>query len=205
MCEGLLGKPEYFVSHWWGYKWRNLIAMIREHDNALVASGKPPGVYWLDHFVLNENGMADVQQDKEQWRRKIVTLLRTSLRNCGNLLLCCSAGSQGIGWERPAPIARVWCLFEVYAAILEDVKVIVQLAPTDMVEFQRALLANGMQRVERALESLDARNAGASVMSDKELILADIEADVGIAEFNRRVRERVLAEYKRVATSAGMR
>ena len=48
------------------------------------------------------------------------------------------------------------------------------------------------------MEGLDARDAEASVASDKDMILRDIETTVGMEEFNRRVRDCVLAEYKRV-------
>ena len=62
-----------------------------------------------------------------------------------------------------------------------------------------------MDRVERALASLDARNASASVASDKGMIIGDIEATVGLEEFNSLVRSSMRREYKRIATSAGMR
>ena len=131
--------------------------------------------------------------------------LRFSLRACGTLVLCCSAGPTGLGWESPAPFSRVWCLFEVYVAITEAAHVIVKLATNDMVEFQKALNKNGMERVDRALAGLDARKADASVDSDKEMILHNIEQTVGLDGFNSRVRESMREEYKRIATSAGMR
>ena len=124
---------------------------------------------------------------------------------CGTLLLCCSAGPTGApGWERPAPFARVWCLFEVFVAIVEDVAVVVCLGPADMTAFRKALNANGMARVSEALAGLDARDAGASVPSDKDMIMADIDASVGIEAFNERVRGTMLVEFKRISMSAGM-
>ena len=109
------------------------------------------------------------------------------------------------GWERPAPFARVWCLFEVFVAIKEEVTVIVQLGSHDMTEFRVALNTTGLERVNKALAGLDARDAQASVPSDKGMILGDIEEVVGMEEFNRRVRAGMLAEFKRIATRASMR
>ena len=63
----------------------------------------------------------------------------------------------------------------------------------------------GSERVNRALAGLDARDAQASVETDKGMILSDIESAVGMEEFNRRVREGVLAEFKRIATRASIR
>ena len=41
--------------------------------------------------------------------------------------------------------------------------------------------------------------------SDKEMILHNIEQTVGLDGFNSRVGESMREEYKRIATSAGMR
>ena len=81
---------------------------------------------------------------------------------------------------------------------------IVQLGSHDMTEFRVALNTTGLERVNRALAGLDARDAQASVESDKGMILRDIESAVGMEEFNRRVREGMLAEFKRIATQASM-
>ena len=92
----------------------------------------------------------------------------------------------------------------MFQAIAARANVVVQLASGDMVEFQKALNKDGMDRVERALAGLDARNASASVASDKGMIIGDIEATVGLEEFNSLVRSSMRREYKRIATSAGM-
>ena len=73
-----------------------------------------------------------------------------------------------------------------------------------MAEFHKALNKDGMDRVERALASLDAQNASSSVFADKQMILGDIEATVGLQRFNDIVRSSMRAEYRRIATSAGM-
>ena len=100
----------------------------------------------------------------------------------------------------------MWCLFEVYVAITEDVGVVVTLSENEEVGFQKALQKNnGLARVENALANLDARNASASVPDDKDLIMAKIEGGVGVEAFNERVRECMLAEFKRISTSAAMR
>ena len=59
-----------------------------------------------------------------------------------------------------------------------------------------------MERVHGALVALDALNAGASVPSDRDMILGDIEATVGVEQFNKRVQESMRTEYKKIATSA---
>ena len=199
--EGLLGKPEFFISHWWGYKAVDLLTMVLAHDSERTAAGEPHAAYFLDMFVLNQHQMTKDCTTDEDKRAQLVDSLRFSLRACGTLLLCCTSGPSGdAGWERPAPIERVWCLFEVYVAITEDAKVTVRLAPKDADEFRQALNNGGMERLTRALHALDASNAGASVESDKQMILGDIDSTVGLGEFNQRVRQSMLAQFKQVAT-----
>ena len=55
---------------------------------------------------------------------------------------------------------------------------------------------------ESRARRLDARDASAPVPSDKDIVLDDIARSVGFDEFNRRVREGMLAEYKRIVMSA---
>ena len=157
-------------------------------------------------FILNQHELTKNCTSDEEKRTQLIDGLRLSLRACGNLLLCCMPGPTGVpGWERPAPFARVWCLFEVFVAIKEEVTVIVQLGSHDMTEFRVALNTTGLERVNKVLAGLDARDAQASVESDKGMIMSDIEEAVGMEEFNRRVREGMLAEFRRIATRASMR
>ena len=179
--------------------------MVREHDKERRAEGESPPIYFLDIFVLNQHQMTNGCTSDEEMRNQLIQGLQNSLRTCGTMLLCCTAGPDGVGWERPAPFGRVWCLFEIFVSIAEDVKVAVRFAPKDSSEFRQALTQGGMRRVEAALRELDARDASATVENDKVMILGDIEATVGLSEFNLRVRESMRTEYRRIATNLGIR
>ena len=63
---------------------------------------------------------------------------------------------------------------------------------------------DGMARVNAALEKLNARDADATMPSDLDSILEDIELTIGLDAFNERVRGALLAEYKRIS-GAGLR
>ena len=56
-----------------------------------------------------------------------------------------------------------------------------------------------------ALASLDAQKASAMVPSDRTMIMEAIETSVGLDEFNRLVREKMLDEFKRAAIQSTMR
>ena len=93
-------------------------------------------------------------------------------------------------------------MFEVFIAITEEVKVVVRLTSKDMTEFRRAVYKDGDKCVEKAMAALDARNATASVVSDKDMIMGDIDAGVGIEEFNRCVRGCMFTEFNRIVRDA---
>ena len=177
--------------------------MLRAHAAKLESAGEPPVFYFFDAFAINQHSFFLGSTDDEETQRCLIEGLRSSILKCGQIVLLCTRGPTGKpGWEQPAPLGRVWCLFEVFVAVTEGVKVVVRLGSKDMVDFQRALNMDGMARVSRALAALDARVASASVSSDKEMVLDDIERTVGFDEFNRQVRKSMLAEYKRIVVSA---
>ena len=200
----LLGKATCFISHWWGYRFLDLIAIVREHENALKAAGEPPAAYFLDMLLLNQHRLKREFEDESK-REKLTDALRDCLKACGRVVLCCAAGPSGVGWESPAPLGRIWCLYEIYVAITEDdVQITMQLGPSDAIQFRQAVNKDGLARVERALAAVNARDASATMPEDLATILGEIDTKLGMERFNALVREGMLKEYQRIAMT-GMR
>ena len=187
-----------------GYPFVSVVSMAEQNDARRAAQGLGPGAYFFDLCLLNQHRLMRGANDDEK-RAKLVEALRNCLIGCGHVLLCCAQGPSGVGWETPAPFVRIWCLFEIYKSLECGVPITIQLGAKEQSDFRAALNKRGLVRVETALDKLDAREAGATMEDDKRDILADIEATVGLEEFNRVVRASMRAEYKKIATSAGMR
>ena len=114
-------------------------------------------------------------------------------------------GRGGDSSSRAHALARARrCLFEVFVAISNGVRMTVQLGAADARDFRSALNKGGMARVQKALEAIDARDAAASVQSDLDMILGQIADKTGMVSFNERVRGALLAEFKRIS-GAGLR
>ena len=64
-----------------------------------------------------------------------------------------------------------------------------------------AAVANGNFRAEDAVGEIDAANAGATVASDKDMIMALIQEQVGLDRFNTEMREYLLKAFKTTVTS----
>ena len=187
-----------------GYPFVSVVSMAEQNDARRAAQGLGPGAYFFDLCLLNQHRLMRGANDDEK-RAKLVEALRNCLVGCGHVLLCCAQGPSGVGWETPAPFVRIWCLFEIFKSLECGVPITMQLGAKEQEDFRVALNKGGLARVNAALDNVDAREAGATMEDDKRDILADIERTVGLDEFNRRVREGLKMEYKRIATSAGMR
>ena len=64
------------------------------------------------------------------------------------MLLACGKGSgDAPGWAEPAPLTRIWCLFEVYVALKESVPMTMTMQTSDATDFLTALGQGGMREV----------------------------------------------------------
>jgi len=118
------------------------------------------------------------------------------------MVLCCAAGpNQKPGWEEPAPLCRIWCLFEIFHSFQEGLNIEMQFAPEDERDFKIALQKNGLTRIEKALSMIDVATAQASVEKDRMLILNSIQKQMTLEDFNNRVRDGLRLEYRRVSAS----
>ena len=202
--NGWLGKPNMFVSHWWGYSFVTLLEMIHAHEKRRKAVGEPPAYYFFDIFVLNQWQLFRGCTSDEAKREQLVISLRQSLIACGRVLLCCAGGPSGLpGWESPAVLRRVWCLFEVFHSIREGVEIVIQLGPDDEAGFWIALnKKDGPSRVKAALDAIQIEDAHASVEADKQLIKQAIMNTTGVDEFDSFVRAGLASEYRRISANS---
>ena len=105
-----LGKTSHFASHWWGYKFLDLVAALRTFS----ATCSEPPFFFLDTMAINQHMFFLGSTSDQTTQEELLVGLRASLHACGNLLLCCMPGPSGDpGWMSPAPFTRIWCLFEV--------------------------------------------------------------------------------------------
>lgn len=46
--EGWLGTPTFFLSHWWGYSFVEVVAIVEAHEAQRAREGLPPAYYFFD-------------------------------------------------------------------------------------------------------------------------------------------------------------
>uniref|UniRef100_A0A7S2QU83 NACHT domain-containing protein n=1 Tax=Chlamydomonas chlamydogama TaxID=225041 RepID=A0A7S2QU83_9CHLO len=148
--------PTFFISHKWGGQFSHLVKILREH-----LSGALPGqvFLWLDIFAVNQHPGAEQADD---------------LRNLKAAIQIAS-GTLVILDKEGGPLRRVWCLYEFWNTL--KVK-----GPEGL----HMLTGGGFSPKDMlgVLGNINVSEADATVASDKERILMDINLDVGITKFN---------------------
>ena len=79
------------------------------------------------------------------------------------------------------------------------IDIALQFCDRDELAFRAALSEGGMARISEVLEGIDAIKASATLQSDLEMILLEIENSMGLDAFNALIRKGILAEYKNLA------
>lgn len=91
------------------------------------------------------------------------------------------------------------CLFECWVALDMKLGIVLQFGDQDECAFRAALSKGGMARVDEVLQGIDATKAEATLRSDLEMILLEIEGSMGLHAFNELIRNGLLAEYRNLA------
>jgi hypothetical protein len=98
---------------------------------------------------------------------------------------------------RMAVISR--CLYECYIAFDMKLGVVLQFGDQTERDFRAALSKGGIARINEVLDGIDATKAEATMRSDLQIILSEIEASMGLHVFNQKIREGILTEYRSLA------
>eukprot|EP00937_MAST-01D_sp_MAST-1D-sp2_P004358 g4358.t1 len=167
----------------WSYRFCDLLDVIETFERQ-AAPGKTL-YYWFDIFVMNQHS------EKELGQEQLLENLRAAVRAPGRVLLAMDS------WRDPAPLARVWCLLEIYTAMQEGAELVMCLGSAEQASFADNVVQNQVD-VQRVLETLDAREAEATVEGDRDMIFDLIRDGAGFTDFNRTIRDALRRSFERV-------
>eukprot|EP00937_MAST-01D_sp_MAST-1D-sp2_P008261 g8261.t1 len=172
------------LSHTWSYRFRDLLDIIETFESQ--SQPEHTVYYWFDIFVMNQHS------EEELGQQQLLENLRASVRAPKRVLLAIDS------WRDPSPLTRVWCLLEIFTAIAEGAELVMCLSSAEQASFAEKLAKNQAE-VHRALESVDAEKAEATVVSDREMIFEMIRRSKGFAHFNTTIRDALRHSFERVA------
>lgn len=188
-----VGRPTIFLSHAWMFRFRNVVAALRAFVDGLPP-GAPPTFVWFDCFSIDEHATQTMPQ--EWWG----STFREAIALIGHTVMMLSP------WDAPVPLARAWCLWELFCTAEQGVEFSVCLGPEEQRAFEAAILEKHDVLFD-VFESIDVARSEAGSEADRAMILGAVEATVGgSARLNglafERMREWVVGTVRRLAAAA---
>eukprot|EP00047_Mylnosiga_fluctuans_P010598 m.17122 g.17122 ORF g.17122 m.17122 type:complete len:737 (-) comp3210_c0_seq1:123-2333(-) len=113
---------------------------------------------------------------------------RQSIATIGTVLLVMTP------WDKPIPVTRAWCLFEMYSTMVTEAQMHVMIPGSQLVPFAEAVAADS-DSVIGALATIDASRAKSFKPSDREMIFKVIEAEIGFDKLNQSVKAKLREWY----------
>ncbi|KAH9074676.1 hypothetical protein Ae201684P_022477 [Aphanomyces euteiches] len=175
----LYAKPAtWFVSHAWSYVHLDVVDAL---DDFFQENGLDDSVaVWFCTFCNNQHEIKSQVHAFEHW----FGIFRSSLRSIGNVVMVMSP------WNDPITLMRTWCVFEVYASIVENARFEIAMGKS-----QRESFLLDMQSEESAftkmLGTIKSEKSQTTVPSDRDNIFKLIQDEVGFTKLDRMVFEAI--------------
>ena len=170
----LVGTANAFLSHSYGYRFKDVLDAARAWEQRQPA-GSGPWFYYYDLAVVNQHASKDVV-DFEVLRDEF----GGGVAAAGRTLLV-------LRWENPEALGRAWCIFEVAATLQREVPLDIIMPPADAKGLIEALCDNDFTCVENKLCTIDAENAKAREELDLQNIRRMISGMGGFVKVNELV------------------
>jgi len=191
--------PTHMLSYSWSYSVVMIVEALQkfEHEHP-PSKGQQCNYYFVDQFALNQHEFAKDCTQK-QIEDMMLATLKESIRVPAQMICLLHP------WQDPVPFRRVWCLFELYIAITLSAKVIMHFPAEDAVGFYSKLRNEEVKAdVETValVPTIDAKQAQATMESDRERIFQEITDSIGMDEFNRQLQEYLEGAMRAAAMEA---
>ena len=100
-------------------------------------------------------------------------------------------------WDAPQPLARAWCLWELYHTVDCGARLDVVMSDEQRRRFRRALMnedgGDGLESITRAVTSIDVERAETRKAKDRDMIMDAVRGSVGFYELNKLLMARMRA------------
>jgi len=154
-----VGSPNVFVSHAWSYKFVDVVQALCE-----FADRQPePVFFWFDCLCIDEHATQVLGPDF--WD----TTFKASIAAIGHTVMVLSP------WQKPIPLTRSWCLWEIFCTIDVGARFTVCLPNKEKKAFQEAL-RDDHEAFLHAVADIDVAEAEAGNPTDKQRILDAVQA-----------------------------
>ena len=99
-------------------------------------------------------------------------------------------------WNKPEPLERIWCIWEIFYALQSNLPVRVVIPKIQMSDMKTTILLYSREGVKKAIGDIDVSRAQAREKNDQEAILNLIRcSDGGISRVNQQVCDKMRLCY----------
>ena len=144
----LNAKANMFVSHAWKYAFQDIVA-------ALETSNQDGDILWFDICTVNQH--KSETRDFDWWQ----TTFQDAVREIGCTVLVLSP------WERPIPLTRSWCIWEVFSTLVTGANLEVVMSDTAR---YLDVLQTDFERIMKELCQLDADHRRLSLVRQRAVL-----------------------------------
>ncbi|KAF0735477.1 hypothetical protein Ae201684_008044 [Aphanomyces euteiches] len=162
----LYAKPAtWFVSHAWSYLYLDVVDAL---DDFFQENGLDDSVaMWFCTFCNNQH---EIQT-------------KSSLRSIGNVVMVMSP------WNCPITLKRTWCVFEVYASIVENARFEIAMGKSQLEAFLQDM--KDSSSFFQMLTTIQSEKSETTIPSDRDNIFRLIQDEVGFTKLDRMVFEAI--------------
>ncbi|KAH9140414.1 hypothetical protein AeRB84_015363 [Aphanomyces euteiches] len=170
----LYAKPAmWFVSHAWSYLYLDVVDAL---DDFFQENGLDDSVaVWFCTFCNNQHEIKEQTYDFDHW----FGIFRSSLREIGNVVMVMSP------WNNPTTLTRTWCVFELYASIVENARFEIAMGRSQKESFLQDIRHD--LAFTQMLATIQSEKSQTTIPSDRDNIFKLIRDEVGFAKLDRMV------------------
>jgi tetratricopeptide (TPR) repeat protein len=157
---------DVFISYAWTYSFKDLLAALSENPTDRYV--------WIDAFVLNQHMLSATATDV------LREMFSKALQKIGNSEVVL------IPYDDPIPAHRIWCVFEQYIIVTNNINWVPRMTPVDREEFKKKLSQGslGVKFFFKIFSAIDVEKAEAEVENDRATILKLVR-EVGVSNVNK--------------------
>jgi hypothetical protein len=157
----LSGKATHFVSWCWRYTMRTMTSAL--HGWAMTNNvDASQTFFWICFFCNNQRKLLLSGSAIES--SNLSAVFGSRLRRIGCLVVVLDT------YDGPFYTTRIWCIFEVYTANVQNVRIDVTLPEDSHKDFYGSLQRGEFSSLSAALTAIDTENAEASFQADADAI-----------------------------------
>jgi hypothetical protein len=169
--EATVGKATIFLSFAYISPFNSLFQCLLDHLMANVDNFEETEYIWISFFSVNQHAAGEKSMDF--WSGTFMS----SIKEIGRVVMV------AMPYDKPAPLTRAWCLWEVYCAVKTESKFEVAMDKEEEMNFLNAMITEGTTFFD-LLGDIDMRKSASFKPEDKRAIDEAVRREVGFDTIN---------------------